>query len=122
MPNINRSYNNVYGILFCNSSLKKPYKILRDRLGLTEAEVYLYKSQFDGAESLKVRTDIYDLETDKTDRDSEYLLNGEVAGETAEVITRIKEIADVLNLNNYRCHFEIYDDNSEFLDEYPKSQ
>ena len=114
-------YKHIYGILIC-SSLEKLCKILRDRLGLTKAEVYLYKSQFDGAESLKVRTDIYNLETDKTDRDSEYLLNGEVAGETAEVINRVEAIAHVLNQNKHRCHFEIYDDNSEFLGEYPESE
>ena len=116
-----RLYNNIYGTLVCNTSLEKPCKILRYGLGLTEAEVYVYKSQFDGAEYLKVRTKIYYLETDKTNQDSEHLFNGEVAGDTPEVITRVKAIADVLNRHNYQCQFEIYDDNLEFIEEYPKS-
>ena len=58
MINPYRFYNNVYGTLICDSSLEKPCKILRYGLGLSETEAYVYKSQFNGIETLKIRTDI----------------------------------------------------------------
>ena len=78
---------------------------MRYSLNLTEAKVYVYKSQFDGSEYLKIRTDIYYLETDKASKKSKYLFNGEVVGETSEIIARIKTIADVLDRNNYQMSF-----------------
>ena len=89
-------------------------------MGLTKTEAYVYKSQFDGSESLKIRTNIYHLNTDKTNKSSEHLFGGEVAGNDSEVIARIRIIADILNRSNCRCHFKIYNDNLEFIDEYPK--
>ena len=63
---------------------------------------------------------IYYLETDNTNKVSQHLFNGDVAGNNVEVLERVKAIADILNRSNYKCHFEIYDDNLEFIDEYPK--
>ena len=120
MFDCNRLYDNIYGILICHSSLEKPCKILRYSLGLTKSEVYVYKSQFNGNECLKIRTDIYDLETAKIAQSSEYSFNGEVAGSVREVIKRVKNIADILNRSNCQCSFEIYNDNLEFIYEYPQ--
>ena len=94
---------------------------MRYTLGLTEAEIYVYKSQFDGYEYLKIRTDIYDLQTDKTNESSKHLFNGEITGSDKEVIERVKKIADILNYRcSCQCSFEIYNDNLEFIFEYPQ--
>ena len=115
-------HNNVYGILICNSSLEKPSKILKSTFGLSDSEVYVYRSQFYENEFLKVRTNIYDLKTEPIDQSSEHLFNGEVLGSKSEVIARVKNIADVLNKNDCQCSFEIYNNNLEFIYEYPEKR
>ena len=114
-------YNYIYGVLICNSSLRKPCKVLRYSLGLTKSQVYVYKSQFDGSEYLKIRTDIYDLQTDKTNESSKHLFNGEITGSDKEVIESLKKIADILNYRcNCQCSFEVYNNNLELIFEYPQ--
>ena len=114
-------YNNIFGTLICDSSLEKPCKILRYSLGLTKIEACVYRSQFNGNEYLKVRTEIYNLETNKIGKGLKHSFGGDVAGNDLEVLTRIKAIADILNRSGYQCHFEIYDGNNlGFIDEYPK--
>lgn len=49
--------NNVYGELYFEVGLQGVAKVLEDYLGLSEEQVYVYKSQFDENETLKVRTE-----------------------------------------------------------------
>lgn len=93
--------------------------MLRSRLGLTKTEVYVYKSQFDGSETLNVRTEEYEFEARKAKEEKTWLLNGSVAGERDDILTAIKLLSSQLHWAGYETKFEIYDREFNCVAEYP---
>lgn len=111
--------NNVYGFLYSKTGLRNAAKVFRDYLGLSEKQAYIYKSQFDGNETLKIRTEAYEFETQSLKEGDKWLFNGAVAGDIDSIKALLKEICDPLNAKGYKANFEIYDKNFEFISEYP---
>ncbi len=114
------SINNVYGLIFANTSLERVGSVLRTRLGLTINEVYIHKSQFDKSETLYIRTVDYEFETQKAKQDNSWLLNGAVAGDLQAVLMVLKQLSDCLYWAGYKTKFEIYDDEFNCIAEYPE--
>lgn len=113
------SPNNVYGFLFSRTSLEKVAEVLRSRLGLTKTEVYVYRSGFDGSETLKVRTEAYEFETQKAKENNTWLFSGSVAGNLDEILTVLKLLSSHLRWAGYDTKFEIYDQEFDCIAEYP---
>ncbi|MEL4895770.1 hypothetical protein [Crocosphaera sp. Alani8] len=111
--------NNVYGCLYSKVGLRDVAKVLRDFLGLSEKQAYIYKSQFDGNETLKIRTKAYEFETQNLKEGDKWLFNGAVAGDIDLIKATLREICDSLKFKGYEANFEIYDENFEFISEYP---
>ena len=111
--------NNVYGFLYSKIGLRDAAKVLRNCLGLSEKQAYIYKSQFDGDETLKIRTEVYEFETQSLKEGDKWLFNGAVAGDIDSIKAILKEICAPLKFKGYEANFEIYDENFEFISEYP---
>ncbi|MEL6438127.1 MAG: hypothetical protein AAFQ80_02555 [Cyanobacteria bacterium J06621_8] len=111
--------NNVYGFLYSKVGLRDVAKVLQDFLELSEKQAYIYKSQFDGNETLKIRTEAYEFETQSLEEEDKWLFNGAVAGDIDSIKVILKEICDTLKIKGYEANFEIYDENCEFISEYP---
>jgi hypothetical protein len=111
--------NNVYGHLYSKTGLRDVAKVLRNYLGLSEKQVYIYRSQFDGDETLQIRTETYEFETQSLEEEDKWLFNGAVAGDIDSIKVTLKEICDPLRRQGYETKFEIYDENCEFLSDYP---
>jgi hypothetical protein len=75
------SPNNVYGSIFSRTGLAKIAEILRNHLGLSQAEVYIYQSQFDGDRTLYIRTAGYEFETRTASEENTWHINGAVMGD-----------------------------------------
>ncbi|MBD1825157.1 hypothetical protein H6F51_22070 [Cyanobacteria bacterium FACHB-DQ100] len=87
---------NVYGFLFLNTAIEKVAEVLRSRLGLTEAQVYIYKSQFDGSEILHINTEAFEFEARKATQGDSWLFNGSVAGDRDEVLSVLQTVSNPL--------------------------
>ncbi|TYQ28208.1 hypothetical protein [Pseudanabaena sp. UWO310] len=111
--------NNVYGYLHSKTGLRDIAKVLRNYLGLSEKQIYIYRSQFDGNETLKIRMETCELETQSLEEGDKWLFNGAVAGDIDSIKATLKEICDPLTRKGYETNFEIYDENFEFLSSYP---
>lgn len=112
--------NNVFGYLFCQTSLEKVAEILRTRIGLTKTEVYVEQNKFDRHEIMYIRTKEYELEIEKLREDNTWSFNGAVAGNLNEIVTILKTISSYLNWAGYQIKFEIYDEKFDFIGEYPE--
>lgn len=111
--------NNVYGYLYSKAGLRNVAKVIKTCLGLSKTQVYIYRSQFDGDEVLKIRREICEFETQSLEEGDKWLLNGAVAGDIDSIKEILKEIYDPLKLKGYETSFEIYDENFEFICTYP---
>lgn len=111
--------NNVYGHLYSKTGLQDVAKVLRNYLDLSEKQVYIYKSQFNEDETLKIRTEKYEFETQSLEEGDKWLFNGAIAGDIDSIKATLKQIYDPLRCQGYETKFEIYDENCEFRSDYP---
>jgi hypothetical protein len=74
------SPNNVYGSVFSRTGLAKIAEILRNQLGLTQAEVYIDQSQFDHHQILYIITAAYEFETRTASEQNIWHISGSVMG------------------------------------------
>jgi hypothetical protein len=105
--------NNVYGYLSCKGSLERVADTLRYRLNLDSAQVSVKKSQFDGTQTLRIVTEMADLETTKVEEPNLYLFNGAVSGSEPEVYNYIAALHAILAQGGFESSFEIYDESFE---------
>jgi hypothetical protein len=110
--------NNVYGYLYSKTGLQEVAKLLRSHLGLTEEEILIYKSRFDGNETLKIRLKACEFETQSLKEGNKWLFNGAVAGDIDSIEATLKTLSDPLHWAGYETSFEIYDENFDCISEY----
>lgn len=113
--------NNVYGYLYSNTSLEKIAKVLRTWLGLSPDEAYAFRSQDDGYEVLRLRTESFEFETQRIKEGGAWFFNGIVAGDRSTVISQVQYLSDVLRWAGYSTQFEIYDSDFNCIAEIRKS-
>ena len=110
---------NVYGLLRSDTGLERVADVLRSRLGLTNAEVYISKSAGDLHETLYIHTTIYEFEARKSDGENTWRFCGSVAGDRAEILMVLKYLSDPLHYAGYETEFEVYDEKFNCIGEYP---
>jgi hypothetical protein len=114
------SPNNVYGSIFSTTGLAKIAEILRNHLGLSKAEVYIYQSEFDGDRTLYIITAGYEFETRIASEENTWHISGSVAGDRSEILSSLKYLFDPLRKNGFESKFEIYDRAFNCIAEYPQ--
>jgi hypothetical protein len=102
--------NNVYGHFSSHANLEKLAAILRRRLFFDEDEVTVYKSSFDGCQTIRITNQIAEFESTKFDNEGTYSLNGAVAGSEKEIFDFVSNLFTVLKQHGYNPVFEIYDE------------
>jgi hypothetical protein len=101
--------NNVFGYLHSPVGLQPVASALCSRLGLTAEQVWVARSSFDGAESLRIETPDCSLETRSTQTVDTWLFNGAVAGTPEEIFSTLLPIVRNLQWAGFSATFEIYD-------------
>jgi hypothetical protein len=114
---------NVYGSIFSTIGLAKIAEILRNYLGLSKAEVYIYKSQLDGSQTLYIRTAKYEFEFEtQTEREeNNWHISGSVAGDRSEILSILRYLFEPLRRAGFESKFEIYDREFNCIAKYPQS-
>lgn len=98
---------------------ESPLRANPRRCGLLNGRGLRSLRQFDGNKTLKIRTEAYEFETQSLKEGDKWLFNGAVAGDIDSIKVILKKICDPLRLKGYEANFEIYDENFEFISEYP---
>jgi hypothetical protein len=113
---------NVDGSIFSTTGLEKIAEILRNYLGLSKTEVSVYKSQFNGSQTLYIRTAEYEFEFEtRTGREENtWHISGSVAGDRSEILDILKYLFEPLRRNGFESKFEIYDRAFNCIAEYPQ--
>ncbi|MGG6265727.1 hypothetical protein ACQ4M3_20035 [Leptolyngbya sp. AN03gr2] len=109
---------NVYGFLFLNTSLERVAEVLRIHLGLTNSQVYVYRSQFNSSETLHIKTETFEFEARKAQQGEPWLFNGSVAGDREEILIVLESLSKPLRWAGYETKFEVYDEQFNFIAEY----
>lgn len=103
--------NNVYAVLTAHG-LTKVERAAKHALGRDAVSVY--RSAYDGGDTLKVRTESAYFETTLLGGD-EYLLSGGVGGSAEEIEAFVKKLSASLAAEGVTHQFEVYDDEGELL-------
>jgi hypothetical protein len=115
------SPNNIYGSIFSTTGLAKIAEILRNHLGLSKTEAYIYQSQFDGDRTLYIITAGYEFEIRIAEVENTWHISGSVAGDLDEILNILKYLFEPLRRNGFESKFEIYDREFNCIAEYPQS-
>jgi hypothetical protein len=111
--------SNVFGYLGSSIGLGPVAAALCSRLGMSPDEVKVYRSGFNGAETLRVETSSCSLEAHPAQLADTWHFNGAVAGAPHEIFATLLPIALQLTWAGFSARFEIYDESFEFVAECP---
>ena len=109
------SGNNVYGLLSCDGRLEELAHLLRGFFGAGSTEVSVTTSQFDGAQTLRMRTEIAELDACFSGADRKFLFNGAVAGSTEHVCLLVERLHKALRDGGFEPKLEVYNDEQELV-------
>ena len=112
---------NVDGSIFSTTGLEKIAEILRNYLGLSKAEVYVSKSQFNGSQTLYIITADYEFETRTSSEENTWHISGSVVGDRSEILSIIRYLFEPLRRAGFESKFEIYDRDFNCIAKYPQS-
>jgi hypothetical protein len=100
-------HNNVYGEFKTTGGMRPVLTAVRKLTGVDQA--FIYTSSFNGAEVLHFSAAEFDFESTPLGI-HDHLLNGAVAGSTAEILEIVQAIAEAFTTACIEGKFEIYDD------------
>jgi hypothetical protein len=112
--------SNVFGYLRSNVGLQPVVSVLRSRLALTAAEIWVKRSSLDGTETLRMETLNCSLETSPARALDTWSFNGAVAGTPDEIFSALLPIVQHLGWAGFSATFEIYDANFRFVGHCPR--
>ena len=100
--------NNVYGIITAPQGLEPVLRAVEQVV--TGGRAYIYRSQFNGAETLHLRSETAEFESDHLDDGVQHLFSGGVGGSLEEVIHFVRGLSESLSGSEIEHSFEVYDD------------
>jgi hypothetical protein len=99
--------NNVYGLITAPQGLQPVLRAVEQ--AISGGRVYIKRSGFNGAETLRIRSESADFETDSLGGE-EHLFNGGVGGSLEEVVAFVRALSESLSRSGIEHSFEVYDD------------
>lgn len=102
---------NVRGVVTVPGGIRSVLGAVQQVFG--ESAVSIYRSGYDGAETLRVRTDFAELDSDDLRETDQHLLGGAVAGSLDEVARVVQQLSEALAQAGIAHQFEVYVDGVE---------
>ncbi len=110
--------NNVYGIITAPQGLQPILRAVEQVAGSGRA--YIYRSQFNGAETLHLRSESVNFKSDYLDDGIRHLFNGGVGGSLEEVLGFVRALSESLSRSGIEHSFEVYEDDQHLVQRIPK--
>jgi hypothetical protein len=98
--------NNVYGLVVAPQGLAPVLQAVRRVIG--DGTASIYRSHFNGAETLRFSTESVDFESTPLENGTEHLLNGGVGGSSEEVVAFVRTLSVALVDAGVEHRFEVY--------------
>ena len=98
--------NNVYGIITAPQGLEPVLRAVEP--AVKEGRAHIYRSQFNGAETIHLGSETADFESDHIDG-VQHLFCGGVDGSLEEVICFVRMLSESLSRSGIEHSFEVYD-------------
>lgn len=105
--------NNVYGHIVSPDGLQPILQVARRLVG--DGRASIYKSQFNGAETLRFTTETVDFESAPLEQSGRHLLNGGIAGDSSEIVSFVEAMSRLLQETGIEHSFEVYDAEKNLL-------
>lgn len=106
-------FNNVYGEIHTPQGLQRALAAVQLLVGQDRA--YIYRSGYNGAETLHVRTADAEFDSEPFGGTG-HLISGGVAGSPEEVVVYIRSLSDALEKVGVEYRFEVYDERRLFAE------
>jgi hypothetical protein len=103
-----REGNNVYGIVTAPQGLEHVLRAVEQVVGGGRASIY--RSHFNGSETLRLRSESADFESDHLDDGVQHLFSGSVDGSLEEVVALVLLLSESLSRSGIEHSFEVHDD------------
>jgi len=100
--------NNIYGLFTAPDGLQPVLRAIAQVVGGGRA--YIKRSGFSGAETLYLRSESADFESDHLDEGAQHVFNGSVGGSLEEVVAFVRALSESLSRSGMEHSFEVYDD------------
>lgn len=110
-------FNNVYGHIVVSNGLQPVLRVVNGLVG--EGRAYIKKSQFNGAETLRIGTDNVNFESTPLEDAGRHLLSGGVGGSLEEVVEFVRALSRSLAQDGIEHRFEVYDDDQNLVQMLP---
>lgn len=109
--------NNVCGTITAPQGLQPVLRALGHLVDGGRA--YIYRSQFNRAETLHLRSEAVDFDSDQLDDGIQHSFSGGVGGSMAEVVGFVRALSDALQTAGVEHRFEIYDEDQRLVQVIP---
>ena len=109
--------NNVYGHIIAPHGLHAILQVVKLIVGNGCASIY--KSGFNGAETLRFMTSIADFESTPLENTDKHLLHGCIAGDSCDVLHFIESLSRFFHEAGISHSFEVYDGEGELMRSLP---
>lgn len=100
--------NNVYGIIIAPQGLQPVLRALEQVVG--EGLAYIKRSGFNQAETLHLRSESADFDSNHLDNGPQHSFSGGVGGSLEEVVGFVRALSESLSRLSIVHSFEVYDD------------
>lgn len=105
--------SNVFGTITAPQGLQSVLRALGHLV--VEGRAHVYRSQFNGAETLRLHLEWAEMESSPLDNGIQHLFNGGVGGSLEEVVGFIHALSDALQSGGIEHRFEIYDEDQQLV-------
>lgn len=109
--------NNVYGHIVSSQGLQSALRAVKRLIG--EDRAYIYKSQFNGAETLHFGTDSIQFDSTPLEEAGRHLLNGGVGGSLEDVVEFVEAMSRLFTEEGIEHRFEVYDADDNLVEMIP---
>src|SRR5262245_3957030 len=109
--------NNVSGLITAPQGLQPVLRAVEQVVG--EGRAYIYRSQFNRAETLHLRTGSACFDSDHRDDGFQHFFSGGVGGSLEEVLAFVRALSESLSRSGIEHSFEVYDDDQELVRRMP---
>ncbi len=105
--------NNVCGIITAPQGMQPVLRVV-ERL-FAGGRASIYRSGYNGAETLRLRSDRVEFESDPIEDGSQHLFSGGVSGSPEEVVGIVRALSEALAKAGIEHRFEIYDEDQNLI-------
>jgi hypothetical protein len=108
----------IYGLITAPQGMLPVLRAVRHLAAGGQASIY--RSGYNGAETLRLRSDGVEFESDPLKDGVHHLFNGGVGGSLEEVVGFIRTLSEALQTAGIEHRFEIYDEDQNLVRVIPR--